>query len=164
MGSHLEPYCARDVVKYLERLGGIMRPQRGGGSCIYAMPNGVDVRCPNPSKQPITSDLAKTIAVKVGKTFQEFRAGIGHPIVAGGKGRAAAKHLAPGCTKRDVVNRLRALHHELTEIEQGVAVGIRDAAFYARVNEALVGVDRAIHAASSVAVATGAPVPAGRGN
>lgn len=134
----LEPYDARHLAKYLttER-GGSLRPQHGGRHCVVDLPDGLVVTIPTPAKANIiATPMAKHIANVIGKTYAEFRADLGHPVVNSGKPkRGGVRTEQRGYSKRDVKGQITELHNALSDLDHAIRAGSRDSSFYQRLME-----------------------------
>jgi len=155
-----EPYDARKVSKWIEdTYRPVTLPQSDHIWTAYELPSGRTVVVPGPSaaKRPVATGTARKIAAALGMTYEELRDALGHPIIRHSrpKVRTVTKKEPVGCSKRDVIARSREAHRALTDVEQAVKPGVRDAAFYGRVHQHLAEAKRLIDLALAEATSNG---------
>jgi len=134
----LEPYDAKEFGVYLTRAHGARLVQQNGSHLRARLDNGVEV--PLPLKGYVPRLLAKTVAARLGISYHDLRAGLGHPIVNGHRSRGVPHPTRPPiahATKDQILDLLAETRRSLIDLERWVRSGQHDPALYDRLYAAL---------------------------
>ena len=126
----VEAFPCSDLTDYYESIGA-KYVRQVGTHAQWALPSGVTL--PAASATIVTSRMMRMAAHKLGMTYPELRAAVGHPIVKSGrvsKGPTKTQTRAPQVTKGDALRACDELADAVTALRRDVAQGIRDSEFY----------------------------------
>jgi hypothetical protein len=135
--SGTEPYTGRTLSDYIVKKHGGKHTRTTGSHIFYELPNGVVVGSVKHNQQ-VTRPHASDLAEKLGLTYAEFRAEIGHPIKKAGttKHKPVRRIERRGVTRSQVTRLIAAIRGDLDDAMRGLA-GDRDPSVYERMFEEL---------------------------
>ena len=126
----VEAFPVTDLYHYYDSIGAKFVRQVGSHQ-QWALPSGVTL--PAPDNDQVTARMMRMVAHKLGMSYPELRAAVGHPIVKSGrvsKGQTKTQTRAPQVTKGDALRACDELADAVTALRRDVAQGIRDSEFY----------------------------------
>ena len=129
--SSVEAFPVTDLYRYYESIDAKFVRQVGSHQ-QWALPSGVTL--PAPDNDMVTSRMMRLVAMKLGMSYPELRAAVGHPIVKAGKvskgATQANRPVARQVSKGDALRALDELGHEVKALRSEVTQGVRDPSFY----------------------------------
>jgi len=137
----LEAFTGPELSGYIAREhGGVVAAQRGS-HITYRLPDGREVGSLLSGYVP--SVMARVVAKKLGMTYPELRAALGHPVLKRGRPRRQRVEPTspPPITKADVIGALDDLQAEVGDLN-AIKFGQRDPAFYRKAYETLIAARR----------------------
>lgn len=130
-GPGLEPFQGKTLSAYIEAKGG-EHLRTTGSHILFEMPSRLGSVKPD---QWVTRSHAADIARRLGMSYRDFRADIGHPITASGsrpRHKAPPKAAKTDASKGQVLRTIAEVREMLNELDSSLRNGQRDPSVYAQ--------------------------------